>query len=130
MPATSPRGVGSGRPGSGGTLFGSQSKHVNIEDVVSRLKVESASCWQVSHSSRLDYQMALRRGFLRYGLPQWVTLDPDTVFYNNASVSPFPTSLHLWLIALGVGVSFIEHPLPRDHSRIERNHQTMYRQAL
>jgi hypothetical protein len=113
---------------------------VNIVDVVSRLKVESAPCWQVSHPSRLDYQMGLRRGFLRHGLPQRVTLDHDTVFYglgpralrpeDNASASPFPTPLHLWLIALGVEVLFIKHPPPRDHSQIERDHQTMYRQAL
>ncbi len=103
---------------------------VNIVDVVSRLKVESTPCWQVSHPSRLDYQMALRRGFLRHGLPQRVTLDHDTVFYDNASASPFPTLLHLWLIGLGVEVSFIEHPPPRDHSRVERTHQTVERQAL
>lgn len=94
------------------------------------LKVESTPCWQVSHPSRLDYQMALRRGFLRHGLPQRVTLDHDTVFYDNASASPFPTLLHLWLIGLGVDVSFIEHPPPRNHSRVERAHQTIERQAL
>lgn len=103
---------------------------VNILDVVSRLKVESAPCWQVSHPSREDYQMALRRAFLRHGLPQRVTLDHDTVFYDNASASPFPTPLHLWLIGLGVEVSFIEHPPPKAHSRIERTHQTVERQAL
>lgn len=103
---------------------------VNIVDVVSRLKVESTPCWQVSHPSRLDYQIALRRAFLRHGLPQRVTLDHDTVFYDNASASPFPTPLHLWLIALGVEVTFIEHPPPRDHSRVERTHQIVERQAL
>lgn len=103
---------------------------VNIVDVVSRLKVESAPCWQVSHPSRWDYQMALRRGFLRHGLPRRVTLDHDSVFYDNASASPFPTLLHLWLLALGVDVSFIEHPPPQDHSRVERSHRTMERQAL
>ncbi|MCX8066337.1 MAG: hypothetical protein N3B68_00690 [Anaerolineae bacterium] len=103
---------------------------VNIVDVVSCWKVESAPCWQTSHPSRWDYQMALRRGFLRHGLPQRVSLDHDAVFYDNASASPFPTLLHLWLMALGVEVSFIQHPPPRDHSRVERTHQTIERQAL
>lgn len=74
--------------------------------------------------------MALRRGFLRHGMPQRVTLDHDTVFYDNASASPFPTPLHLWLIGLGVDVSFTEHPPPRNHGRVERTHQTVERQAL
>jgi len=30
--------------------------------------------------------------------------------------SPFPTLFHLWLIALGIDVRFIESPPPTDHN--------------
>jgi len=71
----------------------------------------------------------MRRGFLQYGLPQQVSLDHDTVFYDNVS-SLFPTLIHLWLVALGVEVRFIQHPPPREHSRIERTHRTVHQQGV
>jgi len=71
----------------------------------------------------------MRRGFLQCGLPQRVSLDHDTVFYDNVS-SLFPTLIHLWLVALGVEVRFIQHPPPRGHSRIERTHRTVHQQGL
>jgi hypothetical protein len=57
-------------------------------------------------------------------------LDHDSVFYDNASASPYPTTLHLWLIALGVEVRFIQQKPPAEHSVIERAHQTMNQQAV
>jgi hypothetical protein len=47
------------------------------------------------------YQLMLRRAELSMGLPRRITLDHGTVFYENTSPSPFPTSLHLWLLADG-----------------------------
>lgn len=47
------------------------------------------------------YQLMLRRAFLTCGLPRRISLDHGTVFYDNTSPSPFPTSLHLWLLADG-----------------------------
>jgi hypothetical protein len=41
-----------------------------------------------------------------------LTLDHGTVFYDNTTPSPFPTTLHLWLLALGVQVRFTRHPMP------------------
>ena len=38
--------------------------------------------------------------------------------------------LHLWLMALGVDVTFIDKPPPQAHAIIERHHQTMEAQAL
>jgi hypothetical protein len=52
------------------------------------------------------------------------------VFYDNTSASPYPTTLHLWLIALGVAVRFIEKRPPVEHSVIERLHQTIVQQAI
>ncbi len=52
------------------------------------------------------------------------------VFYDNTSPSPFPTRLHLWLLALGIDVCFTRKRSPTDHAKIERTHQTMTLQAL
>lgn len=77
-----------------------------------------------------DYQLTLRRAFLTYGLPETLTLDHGTVFYDNTPPSPFPTRLHLWLLALGIQVRFTRKRCPTDHAIIERTHQTMTAQAL
>jgi hypothetical protein len=57
-------------------------------------------------------------------------LDHGTVFYDNTTPSPFPTKLHLWLIGLGIEISFTRKRRPTDHAMIERTHQIMTRQAL
>jgi transposase len=103
---------------------------INISDLFSRLKVDSFPCLDTSHPNTLDYQLTLRRAFVHHGLPQRVSLDHDSVFYDNASASPYPTTLHLWLIALDVTVHFIERRPPVEHSVIERSHQTIYQQAI
>src|SRR5947209_940915 len=76
------------------------------------------------------YQLMLRRAFLTVGLPRRITLDHGTVFYDNTFPSPFPTRLHLWLLALGIDVCFTRKRCPTDHAKIERTHQTMTLQAL
>ncbi len=73
----------------------------------------------------------LRRAFLTTGLPRRITLDHGTVFYDNTSASPFPTRLHLWLLADGASTSASRGiRCPTDHAKIERTHQTMTLQAL
>jgi len=103
---------------------------INIKDSFSRLKVDSFPCLNTSHPNTRDYQLVFRRAFLNYGLPERVSLDHDSVFYDNASASPYPTMIHLWLIALNVGVCFIKQKPPAAHSIIERAHQTINRQAV
>ena len=103
---------------------------INISDLFSRVKVDSFPCLGTSHPSTLDYQLVLRRAFVNYGLPQRISLDHDSVFYDNTSPSPFPSMLHLWLIALGIEVRFIEKQPPAEHSVIERGHQTVTQQAI
>ena len=103
---------------------------INISDLFSRLKVDSAACLHTSHPSTLDYQLVLRRAFLEYGLPERISLDHDSVFYDNVCSSPYPTVLHLWLIALGIEVRFIKQAPPAEHSVIERSHQTITQQAI
>lgn len=103
---------------------------INIGDLVSRLKVDSLPCLNTSHPSTPDYHLILRRAFAQYGLPERISLDHDSVFYDNASAAPYPTTLHLWLIALGVVVRFIKKRPPAEHSFIERMHQTIVQQAI
>lgn len=103
---------------------------ITIIDVVSRLKVESYPCLETTNPPLPAYQLMLRRAFLTLGLPRRITLDHGTVFYDNTSPSPFPTRLHLWLLALGIDVCFTRKRCPTDHTKIERTHQTMTLQAL
>jgi transposase-like protein len=103
---------------------------INIKDSFSRLKVDSFPCLNTSHPNTRDYQLVFRRAFLNYGLPERVSLDHDSVFYDNASASPYPMMIHQWLIALNVGVCFIKQKPPAAHSIIERAHQTINRQAV
>ena len=103
---------------------------INISDLFSRLKVDSFPCLDTAHPNTLDYQLVLRRAFMQYGLPEQVSLDHDSVFYDNTCASPYPTTLHLWLLALGIEVRFIEHKPPAEHSVIERVHQTVTQQAI
>lgn len=103
---------------------------INIKDLFSRLYVMSCPSIGTSHPGTKDYQLAFRRAFLERGLPERVSFDHDSVFYDNASASPYPTRLHLWLIALGISVRFIEKKPPAEHSVIERSHQTIQKQAL
>lgn len=77
-----------------------------------------------------EYQRVLRRAFIRYGLPEQISLDHDSAFYDNKSASPFPSVIHLWLIGLGVQVRFSHKRPPLEHSRIERHHQTLAGQAF
>jgi hypothetical protein len=91
---------------------------------------ESYPSLETTNPALPDYQSTLRRAFLAYGLPEMVTLDHGTVFYDNTTPSPLPTRLHVWLLALGVQVLFTRKRCPTDHASIERTHQTMTAQAL
>jgi hypothetical protein len=103
---------------------------INVIDITSRTKVESTPRLKTKKPSTDDYHVSLRRAFLNYGLPVRLSLDHDTVFFDNTTPSPFPTRLHLWLIGLGVEVIFTRKRRPTDHAQVERTHQTMARQAL
>jgi len=103
---------------------------VNILDVFSHVMIDSLPCLRTTHANTQDYQLVLRRAFVCYGRPEQISFDHDSVFYDNQTTSPFPTLLHLWLIALGVKVRFIHKPPPAEHARIERHHQTMIQQAI
>lgn len=102
---------------------------INLLDIYSHVSVDSHACLHSSHPKAEEYQRVLRRAFVRYGLPEQISLDHDSAFYDNKSASPFPSRIHLWLIALGVQVRFIHKRPPLEHAHIERHHQTIARQA-
>lgn len=102
---------------------------INIVDQGSRVKVESMPATRWAPGLK-DYQLALRRAFVQWGLPEAVTFDRGTVFFDNTTASPFPTRIHLWLIALGVQVAFCRPRRPTDHAMVERYHQTIDRHGL
>lgn len=103
---------------------------INVVDVVSRVKVESYPDVGRTQPTMADYQLTLRRAFTSFGLPEQITFDHGTGFIDHTSASPFPTLLHLWLLALGVWVCFTRVRRPTDHALVERTHQTMAGQAL
>lgn len=108
----------------------SQVSCINILDIHSHLSIDRHACLHQRHPRASVYQQVLRRAFLRYGLPEQVSLDHDSAFYDNKSPSPFPSVLHLWLLGLGVQVRFIHKAPPWEHARIERQHQTLAGQAI
>jgi hypothetical protein len=67
--------------------------------------VESSPCLETTTPPLEAYQLMLRRAFLTTDLPRRITLDHGTVFDENTSPSPFPTRLHLWLLADGASTS-------------------------
>jgi transposase len=77
-----------------------------------------------------DYQTVLRLAFTDWGLPQQIQVDRDSVFYDNKSKSPYPTRIHLWLLALGVSLTFGRPSQPTDQGQTERSHQIWDAQSL
>jgi hypothetical protein len=103
---------------------------INLGDPYSHVRTGSQACVGKSKADTADYQLALRRAFLRYGLPQGLSLDHDSAFFDNTSASPYPSQLHLWVIALGMHVRFIDVGRPTQHGFIERTHQILDAQTL
>lgn len=103
---------------------------INVGDPYSHLRAASQACLGKTKPDTADYQLALRRAFLGYGRPKQLSLDHDTTYFDSQSASPFPSRLHLWLIALGIGVRFIRLGRPTDHAFIERTHEIVDQQVV
>lgn len=108
---------------------------INLNDRFTKLKLLSypailGELRADRHPDTEEYQMVLRLAFMDWGVPLQLWVDRDSIFYDNASKSPFPTRLHLWL--LGLGVDFVIGPPDRPTVRAmtERSHQTWAWQAL
>ena len=85
---------------------------IHLNDRFSHARLLSYPCWLGQqrverHANTADYQAALRIAFMEWGLPHTLQVDHESVFYDNRSKSPFPSRLHLWLVALGVSLTFM-----------------------
>jgi transposase len=108
---------------------------VNLNDRCSHARLLSYPVWVgdqrcTRHPDTEDYQTALRLAFTDWGLPNQLQVDHESVFIDNKSRSPFPTRLHLWLVALGVDLVFSRPSRPTDQGMTERSHQLWARQCL
>jgi hypothetical protein len=108
---------------------------IDLNDCFSHVKVLSFPCWvgeqQVSrHPTTADYLLVLRLAFWHWGLPGQLRVDRDSIYFDNASQSPFPTQLHLFLLGLGIDLVIGPPHQPRYRAITERSHQTWDQQVL
>ncbi len=106
---------------------------IDLVDCYSRLRVLSYPCLlrrAKSHPTTEAYKTLLRLAFCDWGLPKELQVDHESVFFDSASKSPFPTRLHLWLEALGVELLFSRTRRPTDQALIERTHRLWQEQVL
>lgn len=108
---------------------------VHLNDRCSHLRLLSYPVWVgqqrcTRHPDTEDYQTALRLAFSQWGLPRQVQVDHESVFVATDAKSPFPTRLHLWLLALGVELVFSRLGRPTDQGMTERSHQLWAAQCL
>lgn len=108
---------------------------INLNDCYSRSRLLSYPCWLGHHrlsrrATTEDYQLIFRLAFSEWGLPERMASDHHRLFYEGKSKSPFPTRLHLWLIALGVSLTFGRFKCPTDQAITERSHQLWEGQVL
>lgn len=108
---------------------------INLVDRFSKVKLMSYPCWVGAvrasrHPTTADYQLVIRLTASRWGLCKRLYVDRDSIFYDNGSQSPFPTHLHVWLLALGVELVIGPPHQPTQRGMIERTHQTWTNQVL
>jgi len=108
---------------------------INLNDCYSHVRLLSYPCLVGKErverrGTTEDYQMVLRLAFSKWGLPDRIATDRDSVFHDNTSKSPYPTRLHLWLLALGVSLSFGRPNCPTDQGMTEWSHQLWEHQVL
>lgn len=108
---------------------------INLNDRFSKVKLISYPCWlgerrASRHPNTADYQLVFRLTASKWGLPDRLAVDRDSVFYDNNSKSPFPTRFHLWLLALGVALIIGRANRPTERGMTERSHQTWAQQVL
>lgn len=108
---------------------------INLNDRYSHVRLLSYPCWLGTqraerHPTTADYQLVLRLTFAQWGLPDGIAVDHESVFYDNGSKSPFPTRLHLWLLASGVSLVFGRMGRATDQGMTERSHQLWAQQVL
>jgi len=106
---------------------------INIKDSQTKTYIMSFPVQVSSSKSQpktAHYLWALRLAFEEFGLPKAIQADKDSVFIDNASKSPFPSRVQLFLTSLGIEFCLIDVPPPAKQAMVERSHQTMQKQVL
>ena len=105
---------------------------INIKDIFSKTYVQSyplVLATKYNHPTGLNYQRVLRLAFMEFGRCQKLQVDHESVFYENTRPSPFPTRIHLWVLAMGAQLCHTPKGQPHKQGAVERKHQTMDRQV-
>ena len=105
---------------------------INVKDVGKKVYVMTYPCClktSSNHPKTGDYQHTLRLGFMEWGMPEHLQTDHESVFFDNKTKSPFPTSLHLWLTGLNIELHFTPVRQPQKQGAVEKSHQTLHRQV-
>lgn len=106
---------------------------INIKDVDSKIYISAYPCVFLkpnSHPTTAHYQTALRMGWMEFGMNKRLQVDHESIFHENTSTSPFPTSFHLWLIGLGIELCFTPKGKPQKQGIVEKSHQTIQTQVM
>jgi hypothetical protein len=104
---------------------------INIKDIETKAFIMSYPCCVPTANNlpkTIDYQWALRIAFMEWGMPLFLQTDHGSVFFDNKSTSPFPTTLYLWLLGLGIDILFTPVGKPQKQGLVERAHQTFHGQ--
>ena len=104
---------------------------INIKDIETKAFILSYPCCVQTANNlpkTIDYQWALRIAFMEWGMPLYLQTDHGSVFFDNKSASPFPTTLYLWLLGLGIEILFTPVGKPQKQGMVERSHQTFHNQ--
>ncbi|HEY5730337.1 MAG TPA: helix-turn-helix domain-containing protein [Anaerolineales bacterium] len=56
---------------------------INLLDVYSHASIDSRACPNTRHPKSQEYQRVLRLAFIRYGMPEQISLDHDSAFYDR-----------------------------------------------
>jgi transposase InsO family protein len=105
---------------------------INLKDSFSKTYVNSLPLVfanPCSHPEKSNYQTLLRLAFLEFGMNRRLQVDHESIYYDNKSASPFPTSFHLWLTGLGIELCYTPKGQPQKQGMVERAHQTMHLQV-
>jgi hypothetical protein len=108
---------------------------INLNDRCSHARLLSYPVWVgdkrcTRHPTTEDYQTALRLAFTEWGMPIQLQVDRESMFFDNTTQSPFPTRLHLWLLALNIELVFGRPRCPTDQGMTQRSHQLWAAQCL
>jgi hypothetical protein len=104
---------------------------INIKDIETKAFIMSYPCCVPTGNNlpkTIDYQWALRIAFMEWGMPLFLQTDHGSVFFDNKGTSPFPTTLYLWLLGLGINIIFTPVGKPQKQGLVERSHQTFHGQ--